>query len=550
VLLWVGHEARATAEDIPPARAVRVKLLGLNDFHGQLSPRREAGRPIGGAAVLVAYLKAAAAGAENVIIVHAGDQVGASPANSSLLQDEPSISLLNALANPSCVYGRSRQPKCNVIGTFGNHEFDEGQSELMRLIKGGDHPSGPFLEPHWRGARFGYVSANVVQAKTKRPLVDAFSVQRVPGAAIGFIGAVLRKTPSVVTPSGVAKLSFLDEAETINRAVRQLKQSGVRAIVVSIHQGLVQEPYLGPSRGDAAAPSGALLEILQKLDAEVDVVISGHTHEFSNALLPNGRGGTLLVTQAYSASMGFGDIDLVIDKQSGDVVSKTARIVSTWGDDGPGLTPDAETAALVAQADARVADKVNINVGTAADAIRRKQNEAGESALGNLIADAQRAAMGSDFAIINPGGIRADFDAGPIHWGEVFAVQPFRNRVIELTVTGQQLYELLNQQWGPEQPAGGRILQVSGFSYAWDSNVPEGGSRVLEVRAARGPIAREASYRLSANAFLAEGGDGFRVLTTGTYPRQGEVDLDILADYLKNLPQPFNARVEGRIKRR
>ncbi|HKP63847.1 MAG TPA: bifunctional metallophosphatase/5'-nucleotidase [Polyangiales bacterium] len=532
------------------AEEVRVKLLGLNDFHGQLSPRREAGRPIGGAAVLVSYLKAAAAGAENVFFVHAGDHVGASPANSSLLQDEPSISMLNLLANPSCVYGRSRQPKCNVIGTFGNHEFDEGQSELMRLIKGGDHPSGPFLEPHWRGARFGYVNANVVQTKSRLPLVDPFTVQRVPGAAIGFIGAVLRGAPAVVTPSGVAKLTFLDEAESINRAVKQLKQSGVRAIVVLIHQGLEQEPYLGPTRSNLAVPTGALAEILPKLDGEVDVVVSGHTHEFTNVLMPNAHGIPILVTQGFYAGMGFHEIDLVIDKRSGDVVSKNARIVSTWGDDGPGLTPDAEAAALVAQADARVADKVNIAIGSAAAAIRRKQNDAGESALGNLIADALRATMGSDFAIINPGGIRADFDAGPVSWGQVFTVQPFRNKLIELTLTGQQLYDLLNQQWGGEQPAGGRMLQISGFGYTWDSSVPEGGQRVLEVHDARGKISREASYRLTANAFLAEGGDGFRVLTSGTYPRGGGIDLDVLAAYLKNLPQPFNARIEGRIQRR
>ncbi|HKU43407.1 MAG TPA: bifunctional metallophosphatase/5'-nucleotidase [Polyangiales bacterium] len=545
-LLLAG--ARAHAQPAP--ERVAVKLLALNDFHGQLSPKLVSGRPIGGAATLASYIKAAASGAEHVFIVHAGDHVGASPANSALLQDEPAISFLNTLAGPSCVYGRARQPKCNVIGTLGNHEFDRGQSELLRLIQGGNHEGGPFLEPRWRGARFGYVSANVVLTKSKRPLLEPFTVQRIPGAAIGFIGAVLRGAPLLVRPSGVAKLTFLDEADSINRAARQLQKSGVRAIVVLIHQGLEQPRYEGTTRPEPTSPGGELLEIIRKLDDSIDVVVSGHSHEFTNALVPNANGVPILVTQAFSAGAAIADIDLQLDKRSGEVLEKTARIVGAWADQGPGLTPDPQVAALVARADARVAERVNVAIGTAAAPIRRNQNVAGESALGNLIADAQRAAMGSDFALINPGGIRADIEAGPVTWGEIFSVQPFRNQVIELTLTGQQLYDLLNQQWGGEQPPGGRMLQISGFGYTWDSSVPEGGLRVIEIHDARGPISREASYRLSANAFLAEGGDGFRVLTSGTYPRTGPVDLDILADYLKNLPQPFNAHSEGRIQRR
>jgi 5'-nucleotidase len=535
------------ALSIPRARQVPVKLLGWNDFHGQLSPRTIAGRPIGGAAVLVSYLKRAAT--PETIFVHAGDQVGASPANSALLQDEPSISIVNLLANPACK--KVADPKCNVVATLGNHEFDEGQAELLRLIRGGDHENGPFLEKPWRGARFPYVCANVVRTDTQQPLLPPYVIKRVRGVPIAFIGAVLHSTPTVVRASGVKGLTFLNEAEAINRYVPELHAAGVHAIVVLIHQGLEQVRYEGPTRTDLAAPTGDLLQVIRGLDDDVDVIVSGHTHEFTNALVSNAHGVKMLVTQAFSAGTGFAEIDLVIDKQTHDVVSKTARVQNTWGDEGPGKKPDQAAAALVNKANARVANKVSVVIGTAGTSITRTQNAAGESPLGNLIADSQRQAMQTDFAVLNPGGIRSDIDAGTVTWGDVYAVQPFRNPLVALTLTGQQLYDLLEQQWGREQPEGGRILQISGFEYTWDPAKPVGTPRVREVRDPKGrPIVRTQKYTLTANAFLAEGGDGFSAFLSMTDPRSGPIDLDVFADYLGKRPQPFMDKVEGRIQRR
>jgi 5'-nucleotidase len=533
---------------IPRARQQPVKLLGWNDFHGQLSPKLVRGRPIGGAAVLAAYLKKAAN--PNTIFVHAGDQVGASPANSALLQDEPAIAFVNLLANAACQYGRVTDPKCNAVGTLGNHEFDEGEAELLRLTNGGVHAGGPFLERPWRGARFPYVCANVVRTDSKEPIVRPYVVKRVGSVSIAFIGAVLHSTPTVVRSSGVAGLTFLNEAEAINRYVPELHAAGVHAIVVVIHQGLAQPRYDGPTRADAVKPTGALLDIIHHLDDDIDVIVSGHTHEFTNALVPNGRGVPMLVTQAFSAGTGFAEIDLILDKQTKDVVSKTARVTNTWGDEGPGRRPDPAVAALVAKANARVASQVNVVVATAAHGVVRAHSTAGESPLGNLIADSQRAAMQTDFAIINPGGIRADIDAGTVTWGTLYTVQPFRNPLVVMSLTGQQLYDLLDQQWGGEQPPGGRLLQISGFNYTWDSSLPEGTPRVREVRDAHGPIVRTRKYTLTLNAFLAEGGDGFSVLLAGTDRRYGPIDLDVLAAYLTKLTQPFAAKVEGRIQRR
>ncbi|HTU59800.1 MAG TPA: metallophosphoesterase, partial [Polyangiales bacterium] len=303
--------------DVPRERQVSLQLLGFNDFHGQLAPRTLSDRPVGGAAVLASYLKEAARGVEaNTLIVHAGDYVGASPPSSALLQDEPAISFLNTLANDECKYERASTPKCNVVGTLGNHEFDEGKDELLRLLDGGNHASGPFLDETWRGSRVPYVSANVVDASTAEPILPPYLIREVAGVPVAVIGAVLKETPSVVTPSGVAGLSFLDEADAINRYVPELQAQGIHTIIVTIHQGLTQASYEGSTSADAEAPSGALLGIIERLNDDVDVVISGHTHGFSNALVNNAQGVPILVTQAFSASTAYADIDLVVDKNT------------------------------------------------------------------------------------------------------------------------------------------------------------------------------------------------------------------------------------------
>jgi 5'-nucleotidase len=360
---------------------------------------------------------------------------------------------------------------------------------------------------------------------------------------------VLRETPTIVTPTGVAGLSFLDEADAINSYIPEIHAQGIHTIIVQIHQGLSQASYTGPTDAGAAPPSGALLNIVSRLNDDVDVVVSGHTHQFTNAIVNNSHGVPILVTQGFSASTAYDEIDLIVDKKTNDVVSKTAQIVTTWGDQGPGLTPNADVSAMVAQADALVAPLVNVVEGQAAAAITRTQNAAGESALGDLIAEAQRVSVGADFAVMNPGGIRADIAAGSVTWGALFTVQPFGNTVVKLTMTGQQIYDLLNQQWGAPQPAGGRMLQIAGFGYTWNSAIAEGGPRVVEVHNQGGPISLTASYTVAANNFIAAGGDNFTVLKQGTNQVGGPVDLDALVNYVTSLTQPFSANIDGRITR-
>ncbi|HEY7642304.1 MAG TPA: bifunctional metallophosphatase/5'-nucleotidase [Steroidobacteraceae bacterium] len=567
-----GLQARSKASERvrwhdPAARhdpTISVKLLGINDFHGQLSPRTlgppAALRPVGGAAVLASYLEAAADQADGpAFIIHAGDQVGASPPNSALLQDEPSISFLNTLANRWCIPFKLQralpdflepyaQARCNVIGTLGNHEFDEGKAEVLRLLMGGNHPKGPFLEQHWQGARFPYVSANVLNQASGKTFLPPYTIKVVNGIQIGVIGAVLKDTPTIVTPSGVAGLQFVDEADAINASVARLKRLGVRTIVVTIHQGLRQAPtYEGPTDPGVHGLSGPIIDIVKRLSDEVDVVVSGHAHGFTNALVANNNGKQILLTQAFSASTAYDDIDLTISRRSGDVVEKSAAIVTTWGDQGPGLTPDTQVAKIVSAADERVAPLVNRLIGVAQTAITTQENDAGESAMGNLIADAQRASTGAQFAFMNPGGIRQSLDAGEVLWGELFAIQPFSNDLVSMDLTGAQIDLLLEQQWINQNPP--KILKISGLTFTWDAARPLG-DRVIEIRDAGGNLLDpNATYRVAVNSFLATGGDNFVVLNSGTNRVVGAVDLDALVEYVQALPQPFNARIEGRVKR-
>lgn len=496
---------------------MEMKLLAVNDFHGQISTgRRVSGKDVGGAAYLAAYLNQRRAQTRHSLTVHAGDMIGASPPSSALLQDQPTMDFLNRIGFD--------------VGVVGNHEFDEGLDELMRLLNGGCHP----VAGCWDGTEFPYLAGNVLDTRTNKPILPASTVINVDGARIGFIGVVLKGTPEIVTPKGVANLTFVDEVATINTAVGELNRQGVHAIVVLIHQGGVQDSTTG-------AVSGAIVSIAEAINDDVDVIVSGHTHSTLNATI-DGK----LITQASSYSMALADIDLTIDRARRDIVAKKATIVTTFHE---GMTPDPEIAALVKRYDDLVAPQVNRKVGTAATALSNEQNAAGESALGNLIADAQRAAMKTQFAFMNPGGIRAPIDAGDVTWGEVYAVQPFGNDVVKMTLTGEKIVALLNQQWQPQ--ADGtvrtRFLQISGLSYTWsDANAV--GQKVVDVRGPDGqPLNPTMTYSLTVNSFLADGGDGFTVLRQGTGREVGPTDLDALVQYIENLSQPFTRSIEGRI---
>ncbi|MFN7249457.1 MAG: bifunctional metallophosphatase/5'-nucleotidase [Anaerobacillus sp.] len=495
-------------------RFKQIQLLGINDLHGQLNvTRRVNGRPVGRVDYLAAYLKQRAAENKNTIYVHAGDMIGASPPISALLRDEPTIEFLN---------------KMNFdIGAVGNHEFDRGSGELLRIAHGGAHEeTGDF-----RGSDFTWLAANVISEKTGNPILPPYKIIKVDGMDIGFIGVVTTDTPNIVIPSGVAGLKFINEVEAINKAVAELKRRGVRAIVVLAHNP-------GSSNMNGEQARGILVDIANGVDDEVDIIYGGHNHAYMNTVVDN-----KLLIQSYSFATAFSDVDIEIDPRTKDIVSKSAEIVNVFQED---IDPDPEFTEWIAHYEQLVEPIVNRIVGTAETRLRAQQNEHGESALGNLIADAQRQTMNTDFAFMNPGGIRADIDMGKVTWGNVYTVQPFNNTLVKMNLTGQQIRQLLNQQW---QPNTTRMLQISGLSYHWDALQPRG-EKVLSIFLPDGSeLDPNQTYSVVANSFLAGGGDSFTVFRDGTNRETGPVDLDALVDYIRTLPQPFTYSIEERIQK-
>lgn len=492
----------------------QIQLLGINDFHGQLNVTRKVnGQPAGRADYLAAYLRQRAAENENTILLHVGDMIGASPPLSALLQDEPTIEFLNRIGFD--------------IGTVGNHEFDEGAAELLRLINGGK----PSATEEFSGSRFPWIAANIISKQTGKLLLPPYKIIKRSGMPIGFIGVVMKETPSMVAPSGVEGLAFTDETEAINKYADELKEQGVRAIVVLAH-------IPGKSKASGEQATGPLIDLANAVDDEVDIIYGGHNHAYLNSVVD----GKLLV-QSYSYGTAFSDVDIEMDRKTKDIISKQAEIVTVYQRE---IIPASDITRMIERYEKRVEPIVNNIVGTAASPITAERNNSGESGLGNLIADSQRTAMNTDFAFINPGGIRGDIDAGNVTRGNLFVVLPFNNHLVKMNLTGRQIRELLEQQW---QPAVTRILQISGLTYTWDDSQPIG-KKVIDIRLADGTeLDPEKNYSVTVNTYLAEGGDNFTVFRQGTNRETGPMDIDALIEHIKQLPQPFSSEIKGRIRR-
>ena len=528
-------------------KTIPLHLLSINDFHSQITAGLEVdGRPVGSAPVLAAYLKAAEAGTKGAtFILHAGDHVGASQPLSALLQDEPGIMFFNMLGNNQCRSEGHYGPGCNLVGIPGNHELDGGVREMLRLIRGGNHAQGPYLQNPYQGANFPYICANLVEATTGKPLFPPYVVRLVEGVPVGFIGALLQQAGSFIPPENLEGLKVLDEADTINRYVKELQAQGVHAIVAVMHQGGFQQPASGSS--SPALLGGDIASVVKHLDDEVDVVFAGHTHTFHNILAENSHGKKMLVVQAWPKGTGYADIHLEISRASSDIVAMSSQIVTTWADRGPGLTPDIRVAALVNRVEDMghtIAEQV---IAKAARPISRATNAAGESALGDLVADAQRKAMGTDFAFINSDGIRADIAPGGITKGDHYSVQPFNLNLIKLELTGQQIFDLLNQQWS-RLDGQRQFLQISGLTYTWDASRPTG-QRIVAVMKDGKSLKTGKVYTVTVNEYLAGGGDDFTVLTQGANPVVGPFVADALIQYVQAQPQPLNGDIAGRISR-
>lgn len=526
---------------------ISLKILGINDFHGQISTGRLIkNQPVGGAAVLAAYLKEAQFGMEDsTIITIMGDQVGASTPASGLLNDEPTILFTNTLGNDHCNPKERQNPLCNIVATVGNHEFDKGQKAMMDLIYGTNNPpTDSWIPlPYYPGASYPYISANIVDSKTEKPIFPPYIIKSVHGISVAFIGAVLKNAADSMFPSNAEGVTFLDEADAINHYIPEIKAKGATVIIVLIHEGGNQKPYEGRTRSNTKV-EGRITEIIDRLDDEIDVVMGAHTHQFLNALLHNHNGVNILVTQAYSYSASFAEVTLLIDEKTHKVNHKSARIITTYANRWPGTTPDEKAQHLVHLAEDTVEPIINSYVGTVNNALLRKQNKDGESNIGNLVTDAFRIEMNSDIGITNPHGLRDDISAGNISWGKVYSALPFSNHIVSVSLTGQDIYDLLEQQWMGSYT---NMLQVSGLTYTYDLDKPIG-QKIVEIKHDNKPLLKEKIYSVATTDFLASGGGIFSVMKRSHMLKVGANDHDTLIQYIKKLSQPFSVSIEGRIK--
>ena len=538
-----AYDRTAQARDV-----VRLDLLAFNDFHGNLAPissTSSSGRinntPAGGVEYLSTHLqrlrnKARFNGAETLTVA-AGDLVGASPLLSAAFYDEPTIEALNELGLD--------------VSAVGNHEFDEGYRELQRLQRGGCIDDGAGADNQdscpggktFEGADFQYLAANVVKKRTGKTILRGTAIREVDGIKVGFIGMTLEGTPDIVSQAGIRGLRFDDEVETANALVPTLKQRGAEAIVVLVHEGGVP---IDPTAYDACpGVSGPIIDIAKNLHPEIDAVVSGHTHQPYNCVVKDPAGRMRSLTSAASFGRIITDIHLLLDRATGDVVRPAAyaqnRIVTRTVREDPSMTD------LIAFYTELVADIANEVIGYTTTTILDDPDPdgSGDSALGNLIADSQRVFDGAvapgdtgpaDVAFMNPGGIRADLvpnGDGAITYGAAFTVQPFNNYVVSMDMTGEDILALLEEQWSGTNAGAPKVLQVSNLTYTWDP-AAEPGNRVVDgsVEIGGAALVPGDTYRVAANSFLSDGGDGFATFRDATNKYIGGLDFVALQEYL------------------
>lgn len=567
----VSMSSAAVAAPTP----VDLQILSFNDYHGHLKPPSGADSQLpgqgatahGGVEYLSSTLSALRAGKKNTLTVAAGDLIGGSPFLSGLFHDEPSVESLNAL-------------KLNV-SSVGNHEFDEGVSELLRMQYGGCRTdSGCYLPTPYRGARFQYLAANVAYAngvkvkapagsrdygdwfrsRTGRTILPPTWVKEVGDVKVGFIGMTLEATPELVAQAGIKNVTFKDEVASANLAAADLAQRGVKAIVVLIHEGGVPPTgaaYNFPCTGEntGSSISGPIVEIARNLDARIDMVVSGHTHQPYTCMIPDPAGNPRSVTSAMAFGRLVTETNLKLDRRTKDVIRSSVVAVNR-----PVLrtvTPDPVQSAIIAKWDALSAPLGNRLVGSITADIKRAtnadgtpDNRAAESSLGDLIADAQldrTTANGAQIAFMNSGGVRADLlyagspageGDGQVTYSEAFAVQPFGNLLVTLTLTGAQIDTVLEQQFNSARSRPILINGVSrGFTYSYSASAPQG-SKIdpATIKLDGVTLSPTATYRVTVNNFLADGGDGFAELKNGTNRVGGGVDLDEFVAWLGTHP--------------
>ena len=554
------------------AQDFKLKIIAFNDFHGNLeSPGKFRADPqsplvpVGGVDYLAGYIAHLKSENPTNTVVSAGDLTGASPLVSGLFQDEGTIETMDRMGLE--------------LNAVGNHEFDKGLTELRRKQRGGCFPgdhntcegAAVGTPVPFEGAKFQYLAANVYDTATGKTIFPGYAIKTWNGVKVAFIGLTLKDTPTIVITKNVAGLRFTDEADAINAIVHKLQPQGVKIFVVLIHQGGMQ-PEKDTADINSCGLKGSPIEaVVSRLDDAVDLVLSAHTHQAYVCELPNNAGRKIPVTQALSFGRMVTDVDMTIDPHTRRATSIMARNILV-DRTNPAIQPDLALRQIVAGYSKLAAPIVDRVVGAVTADIPKAINSAGESAMGDLIADAQleatRAAPArAQIAVTNEGGVRAGLPfvsgapgvpAGKITFGELVTAQPFGNDLVTMTLTGEQIHTLLEEQFkgcalgakpGDDVPENNRPLQLSaGFSYVWRQDAPpchKVDSRTIWLNGA--PVVPTARYRVTVNSLLAEGGEQLYVLKQGTDRVFGVQDLGAMMAYFTRHPavQPPRA---GRIQ--
>jgi len=494
------------------AEPVQVTVAALNDFHGNLlaspfqypdanAPDGQVKLKAGGLGALSGALAELRKEDPQLLLIGAGDMVGGSPPISSMWADEPSLKALDLLGL-----------KFSVVG---NHELDHGKGELLRQIDGGCQSDRADkacqFDKAFKGAGFPYISANLIDKQSGKPLFAGYRIEQAHGAKIAFVGSTLRTVANYVSAKSMGDLYTVDEAEAINALLPELRAQKVDAIVAVIHQGGATPERF--DQQDCSQLSGDVVEVAKRLDPQIKVVVTAHTHEGYLCRL-----GDKLVTQGASFGRLLTRLTLTVDTDKHQLLDvKASNLVI----DAQRYSASAEVAPLLADVQSRSQALLGKPIARlAAREVLRATNEAGESAMGDLIADSQLAAtraLGAQVALMNQGGMRMDItlDQGQeqVNYGQVATVQPFNNSLTLLTLSGAQLRELLEQQWQDGGMGFYPLQPSSSLTYRFDDSRPKGQRVLADSLMVDGQLVQpEQDYRIVMNSFLAEGGDNFTVL--------------------------------------
>ena len=496
-----------------------VAASTVSDFHGQIEPINSTVDTItvstGGLAFIKTMVREDEArdrGGPRMLLA-GGDSIGATPLISAFKEDFPTLEAMNAAGF--------------TADGIGNHNYDRGQEHMSRVAA---------------AARFPFLSANTVFADSGRqvPWARPSIMMTLNGVKVGLIGITNPEAFTLVNPSGVQNLKLLDPVAAVRAEAPKLRQQGAQVLMVVIHSGAEEytsstDPYY--VRGKPVGPAISLASSLNP--SEIDVIVADHTDVKVREVV-NG----ILIVENRSKGVTFSDIDLYVDPRGG-VVYKTAKVRPAWN---LGVTPDPAVNAVVQKYAEEIKPFLAQIVGESAILITRSRG--GESPMGNLVADAIRTRYGTQIALVNSGGLRADIDPGPISYGEVFNVLPFGNQSVTLKLTGRQVLQALENGVSDVSGSAGRFAQVSGVYFTYDPARPVG-QRVVGAfldKERTQAIDPNATYSLATIDFLLGGGDNYTMLAQGTEKATRDILVNDLITYI-GANRPTNPQVEGRIQR-